>query len=148
MLEIRFYHLQKQSLDQALPQILTKALDQGHKVLIKTNKDTIKSLSELLWNTPLNSFLPHGTSADPNKELQPIYITDQEDNPNQADLLILLNGERSQKIDTYKMCCEIFDGNNPELLKDARVKWKEYKSAELPVTYWQQDTHGKWENVK
>jgi len=35
MTEVRFYHLQKQSLDQALPLILEKAYGAGHKSVVK-----------------------------------------------------------------------------------------------------------------
>jgi DNA polymerase-3 subunit chi len=148
MAEIRFYHLQKQSLEQALPRILSKALDQGHKIIIKTKKDTIEAVSELLWNTELDPFLAHGSVFEKNEELQPIYITDEEKNPNQADILILINGEAYNNMDKFKLCCEIFDGNNQDALSQARLKWKEYKDAKLNTTYWQEDAQGKWKKIK
>ena len=35
MTEIRFYHLQTRSVDQALPDIVQKALSAGHRVLVR-----------------------------------------------------------------------------------------------------------------
>ena len=147
MTEIRFYHLQSQSLEQALPGLLAKALQTGQNILVKTpDKRSAEHLNEILWTYDPNSFLPHGTEKDGHTDKQPIFITDQDENPNQADILILTYGTSLETIKDYKLCCEIFDGRSNEALQTARTKWKAYKNqGEEDLTYWQQTPQGGWE---
>lgn len=147
MTEIRFYHLQRQSTQQALPGLLQKALSTGKTILVQTPDDAAaKALNDHLWTFDPASFLPHGTSKDGHADKQPIYITASDDeNPNTAKILILTGGaDREPKTD-YDLCCEMFDGNNQDALTAARAKWKFYKDNEdLTLTYWQQTESG-WE---
>ena len=65
MSEVRFYHLERQTLDQVLPQLLTKALEQGHKIIVKTsNAQETERLNSHLWTWNPNSFIPHGSEKD------------------------------------------------------------------------------------
>ena len=146
MSEVRFYHLQTQTLEQALPQILTKALAGGHRVVVRTQgqKETDK-LNHHLWTFRPESFLPHGSAKDGYAEDQPIWLTDREENPNHADVLILTGGAAADNIGDHKLCCEIFDGKDDEAVKTAREKWKFYKESGHDVTYWQQNEKGGWD---
>ena len=146
MTEIRFYHLQTQPLETALPLILQKALDGGHKIVVRA-KDSkqVELLNDKLWLFRPDSFLPHGSEKDGNPELQPIWLTDKDENPNQADVLILTGQSDAQDIDGFKLCCEVFDGHDEEALTHARAKWKSYKDTEYDLTYWQQNNNGGWD---
>lgn len=145
MTEIRFYHLEQQSLEQVLPALLSKALENGHRILVKTSDDhTAERLNEYLWTYNPNSFLPHGSKKDGNAEQQPIWLTSEENNPNEADVLILTNGATSDSMDEFKLCCELFDGRDPNIVSEARTRWKAYQEADHDLTYWQQGTNG-WE---
>jgi len=65
MTEIRFYHLERTGLDQVLPQLLSKALQNGHRILVKTpSASETERLSAHLWTHDPASFLPHGTKKD------------------------------------------------------------------------------------
>jgi len=144
--EVRFYHLQRQSTEQALPALVNKALQTGKRIIIQTaDAKAASALNDHLWTYDASSFLPHGTAKDGNAEYQPIFITHNNDNPNGAKILILTGGaDRDPKTD-YDLCCEIFDGNNETALSTARAKWKAYKEANsLTLTYWQQTENG-WE---
>jgi len=69
MTEVRFYHLQKQSLDQALPLILEKAYGAGHKSVVKMeNNAEVERMVKHLWAYKDSAFLPHGSSKDGNAE--------------------------------------------------------------------------------
>ena len=143
MSEIRFYHLERQTMEDALPALLSKALENGHKIIIKGENDTtIKKLNDHLWTYNPNSFLPHGTKSEGYAEDQPVYLTTDNDNPNGADLLILIDGATSESIDQYKLCCTMFDGHNPEALKNARTFWKSCQDTDHDLTYWQQGDRG------
>src|SRR5688572_815594 len=93
MTDIRFYHLTRTPLERALPQLLEKAVSGGFRVLLKArDEQTMDRLNALLWTYDPNSFLPHGSRKDGNAAEQPIFLTDGDDNPNQANLLAVTDG--------------------------------------------------------
>ncbi len=145
MSEIRFYHLEQQSLAQVLPALLSKALSGGHRIIVKAQDEKeIERLNDHLWTYHPNSFLPHGSKKDGFEESQPIWITAEDENPNGADVLILTQGTESKMQDQFALCCEMLDGRNEQAVLDARERWKTYKDEGHEITYWQQGTDG-WE---
>jgi DNA polymerase-3 subunit chi len=145
MTEIRFYHLEKQPLEQALPALTAKAYENGHKIVIKTGSaEAIETLDQLLWTYQEHSFLPHGAGKDANAADQPVWITDSDENPNNADVLILTHGAQSDLIKNFTLCCNLFDGRQPEALQKAREQWKHFQTLGFDMTYWQQGERG-WE---
>ena len=146
MTAVRFYHLQSQNLDQVLPPILEKAYGQNHKIVVRMeNNKEVERMAAHLWAYREREFLPHGTKKDGHADQQPIWITDKEENPNNADVLILTQGTSSENMKDYALCCEIFDGHNHDAVQSARAKWKEYKDQDFDVTYWYQSETGKWD---
>lgn len=146
MTEIRFYHLTSKTLDQALPEILTKALSGERRVVVKTGDEKqLPRLNEHLWTFDPNSFLPHGTEKDGFAADQPVFLTSKDENPNSADVLILTDGATSEKTGDFTLCCEMLNGHDQEAVKAARARWKDYKEKGYEITYWQQDNSGKWQ---
>ena len=147
MTDIRFYQLQTQSLEIALPQLLGKALDNKHRVLVRV-KDSKEAerLNTMLWSYKKDSFLPHGTKKTGYEADQPIFISEEQDNPNKADTLFIIESDKTEDLSNFKLCCEIFDGKNDEAVKAARSKWKSYKDDGHNITYWQQTAKGSWED--
>jgi len=145
MTEIRFYHLQTQPMEQALPQILAKALSGGHRILVRTasERDT-ERLNEHLWTYRPESFLPHGSAKDGFAEDQPVFLTALDENPNKAGVLVLTGGA-SADVSGFTLCCELFDGRDEAAVKTAREKWKIYKDSGHDLTYWQQNEKGGWD---
>jgi DNA polymerase-3 subunit chi len=143
--EVRFYHLERTGLEQVLPGLLMKALENGHRILVKTASDKeAERLSEFLWVYNPDSFIPHGAGKDPHQDKQPVWLTANDDNPNNADVLILTNGAQSDAHANFKLCCEMLDGRDSEAVAAARARWKTYKDQGFTVTYWQQGEKG-WE---
>ena len=90
MARIGFYHLIRQNLDQALPKLLDKAIQSGARVVVLAgSSERITELDERLWVYEDESWLPHGRAGDANADLQPIWLTDAEENPNNANILVL-----------------------------------------------------------
>jgi len=146
MTEIRFYHLQKQTLDQALPQILNKALSAGHRIIVKLpDIQSVERMNTHLWTYNPDSFLPHGSNKDGYAEDQPIWLTDKDENPNGATVMISASGAVAKTPGNYDLCCEILDGHDQDNIKAARQRWKDYKEKELDITYWQQSETGGWD---
>ncbi len=144
MTEIRFYHLQRQSLEDVLPALLEKVRERGHRIVVQAGSpERIKALDGLLWTYRPESFLPHGSAATGMEEDQPIWLTATEECPNRADALILVD-RAAADVGRYAICCEVFDGLDDAALAAARTRWAQYKAAGHTLTYWQQGDRG-WE---
>jgi DNA polymerase III subunit chi len=144
MTEIRFYHLTRKSLEQALPELLEKTLERGLKAVVMTGSvERAEALTQILWTYNPNRFLPHGNAKDGNAEIQPIWITAEDERPNGADYLFLTDGAVSTRLSAYVRVCNIFDGNDPDALAAARRRWAEDKKDGHRLSYWQQ-TDKRW----
>jgi DNA polymerase-3 subunit chi len=146
MSRIGFYHLQRSSLDQALPKLLEKALAAGHRVVVMAGSaERVAHLDALLWTWDPDSWLPHGTARDGDADRQPVYLTEADDNPNGADLLVLTDGVTTRHIDQFARCLTVFDGSDEAAVGAARSRWKEWAAAGHELTYYQQTERGGWE---
>lgn len=146
MTEIRFYHLQRTSLERALPPMLEKTLERGQRaVVMAASEERVEHLTEHLWTYAERSFLPHGSVRDGHAAAQPVWLTPADENPNGAQVLFLTDGASSARVADYQMCVELFDGNDPAALQSARQRWQAYKAAGHQLTYWQQSAAGRWE---
>lgn len=151
MTEIRFYHLMRGTPSEALARLLLKALSRGRRVVVRVPDETaLAAFDRDLWLYPVDQFIPHGTVADGDPALQPVWITCQNENPNRADTLILCSGVQSgDEIKDFDLVCTLFDGHSEEELATARASWKTYKQTyeQTPeiLTYWQQTPAGEWE---
>lgn len=146
MTEIRFYHLQTQTLEQALPKLLLKAHQTGKPITVRAaTAQQVQALNELLWTFHPNMFLPHGSEKDGYAAHQPIWLTDKDENPNNSKILVLTNGVEQEALEGYDLCCDIFNGFDEEQVRAARTRWKAHKDARHDLTYWQQGAQGGWE---
>lgn len=146
MTDIRFYHMQQKRLEQALPEILSKALERQLRVVVKAgSRERVEVLDTALWTFNPASFLPHGYVRDGFEADQPVWLTTEEENPNAATMLVLADGASSDKVGDYALCCEIFDGNDEDAVAAARARWASYKAAGHDLSYFQQDDAGKWQ---
>lgn len=142
---IQFYHLITTPLERALPKLMEKALGQNMRVVVRGTAPQVKRLDEALWTYDPNSFLPHGTSADPLPQRQPIYLTASDENPNDATLLVMADGKRYEGEGGFTRIFDIFDGADEDALNAARFRWKSYKDKGYPLTYIKQKDDGGWE---
>ena len=145
MTEVRFYHLQRQRLEDVLPSLLEKGRERGYRVVVQAGStDRVKALDGLLWTYRPDSFLPHGSAATGMAEEHAVWLTAIEECPNEADMLVLVDGAEAD-LSRYKLCCELFDGLDETAVAAARERWARYKAAGHAITYWQQGERGGWE---
>ena len=147
MSRVDFYHLQKQTLEEVLPKLLGKALELHKNILVRIgNEERVEFLNSHLWTFDNTSFLPHGSKKDGFSSQQPVWLTAGDDNPNNAELLFLVDGAYAspQEINQFERVFNIFDGNDQNSLEQARKFWKELKNASLDIFYWKQDDNGRW----
>src|SRR5450631_381184 len=151
MIEIWLYHLQRQPLEKALPQLLEKALEKGWRAVVQaSSEERLDALDAWLWTYSDASFLAHGRASDGDGERQPVYLTTGVENPNGAALRIFVDGAEMAPAlagtdAAYARAIALFDGDNETELELARARWKELKERGFAVTYWQQDANGRWE---
>jgi DNA polymerase III subunit chi len=146
MTEILFYHLKGQTPEQVLPALLQKSLERGWRVVVQgSSEERIEALDAHLWTWRDDSFLPHGTWRDAEAAEQPIILTLNDDNPNRAAVLFLIEGAAMPRDPrTYERVVLLFDGEDADAVEAARGRWSEAKSAGFEVTYWQADAKGSW----
>jgi len=143
--EVNFYHLTRTSLEDTLPRLLVKTLQVGERAVVMLGSpERVDVLNTHLWTYDPNSFLPHGSVRDGEAARQPVWLTHLDENPNGATFLFVADRARSEKMDGYKRCFELFDGRDEAAVIDTRERWKAYKAAGHTVVYWQQ-TSGGWE---
>lgn len=144
--EVWFYHLERSSLDQVLPDLLDKTLKRGWRALVRAAaQDRVDHLDGWLWSYRDDSFLAHGTAEEPFPEHQPILLTTAQDNPNGAQALFLIDGAEPGDLTPHERCIVLFDGRDDEALAQARARWKTFKAQGLPISYWQQGEERGWE---
>ena len=145
MTEIAFYHLQRSSLEKALPRLLEKTLAAGKRaVVVLGAPERIEALNAVLWTFDQDAWIPHGAAADGNAADQPVWLTGSDENPNGAQYLFLADGAASARVADFERCFELFDGNDPEAVAAARARWKAYQDAGHALAYWQQTDQGGW----
>jgi DNA polymerase III subunit chi len=145
MTEIGFYHLTRTGPDQALPQLLGRTLAAGERaVVLCRGMERVSALDAVLWQGGDPDWLPHGTTADSDADLQPIWLTTEDVAPNGARFLFLLDGTRSARLGAFDRVFDLFDGNDELAVTAARERWTETKAAGHTLTYWQQGPRG-WE---
>ena len=143
MSEIGFYHLTRSSLSQALPQLLVRTLAAGQRALILGSSEAgLAALSTALWEQP--AWLPHGTIADGDPDLQPIWLSTAPTPLNNARYLFLVDGAATDRLPEFDRTFYLFDGNNESAVAAARLRWKAARDAGLTVAYWQQ-TERSWQ---
>lgn len=148
MSETRYYHLQSQPVEQALPLLLGKTLERGWRALVMAGfSDRIEPLTDHLWTYDVGSFLPHGSAKDGNASDQPIWLTSEDENLNGANVLFLIEQAESESLGNFELVCRLFDGSDEAAVKKARIAWKAEKEAGRSLTYWQQTEQGSWSKV-
>ena len=148
MSEVYFYHLEKRSLEDVLPELLERTLARGWRALVRAeSSDRAQAIDTLLWTWSEESFLPHAQSGEGDAATQPVLITVEAGNPNRADVLFLVGGATPGDWQSFSFSrvCMIFDGRDAASLSSARSAWKTAKELGHDATYWRQSAQGKWE---
>jgi DNA polymerase-3 subunit chi len=146
MTEVLFYHLERQPLERVLPQLISKTLERGWRAVIQAgSEERVEAISMALWVTGEESFLPHGTPRDGNADLQPVWVTHTDENPNAATVRFLVDRAIPGDVSALNRVVYVFDGKDAEALAEARSAWKTSQAAGHAVTYWKEDAQGRWQ---
>lgn len=146
MTEVWFYHLQGQSLEGVLPNLLERSLERGWRVVVQAaSEERVEALDAHLWTYRDDGFLPHGTWREAEAAAQPVLLTVHDHNPNAANVRFLIEGvEMPDDPAAYQRIVLIFDGEDDQAVAAARERWTAAKEAGYAVTYLQPDEQGRW----
>lgn len=148
MADINFYHLTAKPLEWALPKLLEKAMETGaHSLVLAASEERVEALNSHLWTYEQRSWLPHGSKKDGMPEEQPIWLSAEDDNPNDAEFLFLTDGATTSDLSPYRRVFELFDGRDEQAVIAARDRWRTYKEDGHDLAYWKQDDNGRWEKA-
>ncbi len=117
-------------------------------VLRAASRERVDALDRHLWVYEADSWLPHGTRADGNPAMQPIWLTEQVENPNEATLLVLVDRACDDDLASFARVLDLFDGGDPEAVEAARERWRARRAAGHKLVYWRQDERGGWEKAR
>jgi DNA polymerase-3 subunit chi len=148
--EVRFHHLERRRVDQALPSLLEHALEEGRRVLVRAASDEmVAALNERLWTYDDASFLPHGAAGDGDPMTQPVFLTTELENPNAATMLVRLSGaEIGDADDAFDLVVILFDGRDEAALAQARGEWRRLTDQGRAISYWRESDEGGWERAR
>jgi DNA polymerase III subunit chi len=142
--EIGFYHLTRTGLTQVLPQLLARTLAARQRALVLCGTDDrVAALDRALWEGA-EPWLPHGTPADGDADLQPIWLATDDAAPNGGKYLFLVDGTQTARLEGFDRVFDLFDGNDPTAVAAARERWRAAKADGHTLAYWQQGARG-WE---
>lgn len=151
MTETLFYHLERRTLDEVLPGLIERTRERGWRALIRADTaERADAIDSLLWTYNDQTFLAHAQKGDGDAVHQPVLITTEDANANNADVMFLVGGAEPPAWDgaTTNALTRIvlmFDGRDPEMLSKARGAWKAAKAAGHDATYWKESPSGKFE---
>jgi len=150
MAEALFYHLERRTLEDVLPGLLERTRERGQKALVRVGSaERMAALDNHLWTHSDQTFLAHGTGSDGFAARQPIYLTTEDENPNNADVLFLVGGAapdwNAANLKNFSRVVLLFDGRDAEALASARAAWKSAKDSQFEATYWKENASGKFE---
>lgn len=146
--EIWFYHLERSTLDEVLPELLDRTLQRGWRARVRiADPDLRAALDERLWTWRDDSFLAHGLSDQPLAERQPILLTSGDENLNASQALFIIDGSDISLKEEFERCFIIFDGRDEIALQQARARWKSLKTQGASLAYWKQSEAGRWEKA-
>lgn len=141
--EIWFYHLERSTLDQVLPELLDRTLKRGWRAQVRAaDLRRLEEIDERLWTWRDESFLAHGRADAAHADRQPILLTQTTENPNGAQALFIVDGADIGELDGWTRCFIIFDGQDDQALAGARERWRTLKAAGADLAYWKQTDDG------
>ncbi len=149
MIEIGFYQLASRRAEAVLPQLLTKALAAGHRVIVRcADAELLAAIDTALWY-PADSFLPHGIAADlgPARAFSQPVLLDAADLPavNGADCLAQIGGALPDDLIGLSRVLYLFNADSIDV---ARASWRLLaKQDGIVSAYWREGENGRFEKA-
>jgi DNA polymerase-3 subunit chi len=150
MIDIGFYQLAQRRAEAVLPQLVTKALAAGHRLLITApDSGQLERLDAALWDFSPDSFVPHGLALALDAggaATQPVLLAPDCDwSINAADCLVQIGGDLPDDLAGLTRVLFLFDAEN---LETARARWRVVAKADaVRPAYWRENDKGRFEKA-
>lgn len=146
MAQVGFYHLTRSTPETALPDLLGKTLAAGQRAVVRCiDAAGVTAVDAALWAAERPDWLPHGTARTGHAPLQPIWVTAEDECPNGARYLFLLDGTQADPA-AWDRVFDLFDGQDQAQVEAARRRWSQVRAAGHDMAYWKQTERG-WEKA-
>lgn len=146
MSEFWFYHHERARIADTLPELLQKLLARsGRAVVVSPLEARIDSLDQHLWTFADDSFLPHGRADRPRADQHPVVLSQSPENLNNATMMFCLDGADPGPGEGWERVVILFESDDEAAMTWARALWSARKKSQTPVSYWKQNTSGRWE---
>ncbi|MDR0753348.1 MAG: DNA polymerase III subunit chi [Holosporaceae bacterium] len=143
-MEISLYHVMTGGLIPAIIRLLEKIyLAKQRCVFFSPLEERIASVDKMLWTFSTNAFIPHGDKNLGFCHRQPIYLTDKFENPNNAQVAVIVDTLDYKDYDNFEKVFIIFE---EEEQGRGALLYSDLRNNEKNVIYWKQSTRG-WEKV-
>ncbi|MDP4709378.1 MAG: DNA polymerase III subunit chi [Rickettsiaceae bacterium] len=102
MIKISCYQTTQSQLAKTFCQLTEKCYYSNLKTNVFTeNEDYSQNLDRVLWTYSKKHFIPHATSLDPLPEKQPVFITHNLNEYNQAEIIIFVNPSQKTILESF-----------------------------------------------
>ena len=145
-----FYHVVNSDYIETAILIAEEALKKSNKLLIVAPEEKLSYLSDQFWINKKDSFIAHGLFDEDLADFAPIWLSSSaDDNPINAELLVLTNGLNLDNTNAFKHVFNVFDGSSKNELEQARSQWRYWSSRPQHVCrYFTQTDTGSWQQSK
>ena len=141
-MQVDFYQLSHDPVDQVLPAIAQRSLDAGARLLVLDGREgAAERLSRALWGWRPDSFLAHGTADEDDAAAQPIVLACDDgalDVPvNGARHVALTDGRWREGALGFDRAFYFFDAGT---IEGARACWRDLKGRSgVEPRFWRQE---------
>tara|TARA_B100000212_G_scaffold67062_1_gene46707 strand:+ start:703 stop:1152 length:450 start_codon:yes stop_codon:yes gene_type:complete len=145
--EIFFYKLKNTSSEIFLTSLIEKSIDNDwNSVVLFDNIERMEEINDFLWSYKDTSFLPHGSQNDKNPELHRVYLTCEEENPNNSHVILSIDGLLIKNINLWQRCIYIFNEQNLRIIDQFNIYKRNIDKSQHILKSFEQDANGKWIN--
>jgi DNA polymerase-3 subunit chi len=144
-MEINFYHVLAGNLVPSVVRLLEKVyVSQQRCIFFSPLEERLKIVDKTLWTFSTHSFIPHGDMRFGFGDRQPIYFTNRIENPNNANVLIMVDTFDYKKHENFERILIVFE--EKQQAENAKSLHNDLKKNNLNVNYRVQTPNG-WEKL-
>ncbi|WP_420144246.1 DNA polymerase III subunit chi [Sphingobium sp.] len=141
-MQVDFYQLSRDPVDQVLPAIAGRILAMGARLLVVAQQpERLARISQGFWAGPPDSFLAHGQADEGGAAHQPILLSASCDATNGARHIALADGVWRDAALAFDRAFYFFDADT---IDGARASWRVLSRANgVEPRFWRQEGR-KW----
>ena len=142
-MEISFYRVARGNLISAVVRLLEKIYLTGRRCIFHSPlEERVRVVDKALWTFSTDTFVPHGDRSLGYCEKQPIYFTNQFENPNAAMVAVLIDTLDYKNYNNFEKIIFVFE--EKEQAENASMLYSDLKNDKINVSFWKQGPSG-WE---